>query len=506
MERKIDLNKKPDIHFHQKRNSYSFNRQNINDTESNYDQNNNNDNSPDRLRNTIENLNNKNSFKNFKYASDSEKFKILMKNPVTRKIIIFGGLLAISLLIIVYIIMVITGIDEEEGTGEFGFNYYPNTCTKIKHGDELIEFEDYVARVVAGEVGNHSEETIKVIAIATRTYIIHKLKPISLDNGEGCYYDDSDLKHAYAPNSVTDKVTNAVKATRSLIITINGNVAGGHHDAACVYTASQASSENSTGNYSNNNYYIKYGNSDIGGINFQEIPKDSLDKFNNVIGYYAEKSVSSPCANNHGMGISQEGSEYLSVVKGYNWQQIIDYYYQDNEEIMSITKALQNGAIFRQGDPAWGSIKLGNSSSTMSSAGCAVTSIAIGISFSGTPTNSEKFDAGTLIKQLNKSDCFTNVGYIKWACSGIREMAPNLQYVSSNEISGSNESKIEIIKSYPLDKYIIITHFANAQHYSHYVNFQEFLNNDEYVARDPSPGQLTRQKISEIDQIVIYSY
>ena len=165
------------------------------------------------------------------------------------------------------------------------------------------------------------------------------------------------------------------------------------------------------------------------------------------------------------------------------------------------------GTIYRQGDPAWGDIPLGKSSSTMASAGCAVTSIAIGIAFSGTQTTSSTFDAGVFIRALNAGNCFTERGWISWGCSAITKIAPSVHFVAKDENVGTtNKDKIALIKKYPLDKYIVITHYANSSTYSHYVNFQEFIDSNTYMSRDPGVGALVSHSISEIDHIVVYSY
>ena len=529
MAKRVDLNQKHDnSNFYNRKNTRpttqrynSTTDNNVNNEEMNYDQ----DENVANISNEISNRSNTNrqsslsnklfrpnsQKKSFKEASTSEKFKILMKNPVTRKIILIVGLIALVLLLLIYIIMVITGEDGEE-TNINSFQHYQNTCSKVKHGEDIMDLEEYVTTVVAGEVTGRSDEVLKTFAIAARTYLTYKADKVSDGESENdCYYDTTNVAQAYHPEKVNERHKKAVEETKGLIITYNGKIAGGHYDAACVYTAEQAKQEDANGNYNNDNYYIKYGSSEIGGIHFQEMPLTDLDKFNNNINYYAEYAKSGePCHGNHGMGMSQLGAEYLSVVKNYSWKDIIDFYYNSQEEIMTISEVYGSsaeGSIYRQGDPAWGNIPLGNSSTTMAHSGCAVTSIAIGISFSGTNLNVQSFDAGVFINALNNGNCFTQTGAIKWACSAINRIAPSVKYVSSSSIGGDNASKINYINSYPLDRYILVTHFKNSAHArGHYVNFQEFINDLEYAARDPGSGSITNQKISEIDQIVIYSY
>ncbi len=527
MAKRVDLNQKHDnSNFYNRKNTRpttqrynSTTDNNVNNEEMNYNQ----DENVANISNEISNRSNTNrqsslsnklfrpnsQKKSFKEASTSEKFKILMKNPVTRKIILIVGLIALVLLLLIYIIMVITGEDGEE-TNINSFQHYQNTCSKVKVGDDILDLEEYITGVIAGEVTGFSDEVLKAFAVSARTYLIYKAGK-NQDYSDECYYDTSNVRQSYHPEKIDNRHKNAVEETKGLIITMNGNIAGGHYDASCVYTAEQAKQVDSTINYDSENYYIRYGEWEIGGINFQPIPVTAVDELHGSLKTYVEYANNGkPCHNNLGNGMSQNGAEYLSTFLYYSWKDIIDFYYNSQEEIMTISEVYGSsaeGSIYRQGDPAWGNIPLGNSSTTMAHSGCAVTSIAIGISFSGTNLNVQSFDAGVFINALNNGNCFTQTGAIKWACSAINRIAPSVKYVSSSSIGGDNASKINYINSYPLDRYILVTHFKNSAHArGHYVNFQEFINDLEYAARDPGSGSITNQKISEIDQIVIYSY
>ena len=276
-----------------------------------------------------------------------------------------------------------------------------------------------------------------------------------------------------------------------------------------MYTAAQARQADPNGVYSDNYYYLRFGSSTIDGIHFQEIEREKAKSLNtSSFDYYISLAeTNGACSGNNGYGFSQNGARYLEEYSGYDWKQIIDYYYNNQAEIVSLYSPELTGGIFKQGDPEWGSIPLGKSSTNMARSGCAVTSIAIGIYFSGAKTTVESFTAGDFINALNDGNCFKTSGGIMWACDAINKFAPSVNYVTTKNLSGDNQSKIEAINSYSQDKYFILTHFRNSEHQrGHYVNFKEFIDENEYVARDPAPGSLTTQKISEIDHIVIYSY
>lgn len=162
--------------------------------------------------------------------------------------------------------------------------------------------------------------------------------------------------------------------------------------------------------------------------------------------------------------------------------------------------------IYHQGDSRWGKIKLGRSSATMASSGCAVTSIAIGISCANVDVTVDNFDAGVFIKSLNSNNCFTDSGAIRWNCPANVGIVPSLKYISSDSVSGTAADKREKLLSYSQNNHIILTHFQNSQHpRGHYVLFSQDKNIYTYDAKDPN-GSLSVQSYAEVDQIVVYEY
>lgn len=161
--------------------------------------------------------------------------------------------------------------------------------------------------------------------------------------------------------------------------------------------------------------------------------------------------------------------------------------------------------IYAQGDSRWGSIHLGNSSLTMYDSGCAVTSIAIGISCSGTAVTVENFDAKAFIDTLNANSCFTSSGAIYWGCSGIQEIAPNVSLAGIYYPSSSAETK-ELVESQDPSNTFVLMHFENSAHpRGHYVVYTNTEGN-YFVTKDPAGGKVSKLLISEVDQIVVYSY
>ena len=239
---------------------------------------------------------------------------------------------------VVFVIMVIIiSLGDADGSGLgyglYGYDYYGDVCKQVRYGGNLMNIEDYVAGVINAEVGGFTTETLKTFAVAARTFVIQNGTKVGSDI-ENCYYDATSVGQAYNPDSISRMVYDAVDATRGLIIVYGGEPLV-YYDASCIYTASQANDLTSTSDYNGNNYYIRYGSKTIGGINFQPIPvaeASSVGSFNSYL------SNERPCIGNHGWGMSQNGAFYLERSLGYTWKEIIDYYYSDEEEILSIYK------------------------------------------------------------------------------------------------------------------------------------------------------------------------
>ena len=166
----------------------------------------------------------------------------------------------------------------------------------------------------------------------------------------------------------------------------------------------------------------------------------------------------------------------------------------------------QNCTLFAQGDSRWKNIKLGNSNSTMGASGCAVTSIAIGISCSGTEIAVANFDAGKLINTLNEGACFTSSGAIMWGCSAIKKIAPNVSLYTTESLSSKSDSyKKDVINRYNTSDKFVLVHFENSAHpRGHYVVVTS-INGNEIIAKDPAGGKVSNVNIKYVDQVVVYT-
>lgn len=145
--------------------------------------------------------------------------------------------------------------------------------------------------------------------------------------------------------------------------------------------------------------------------------------------------------------------------QGLNYKQILLQVYNSGErnlgaaDVKKMSCNSGNGgacvtgpyANWKQGDPTWGSIRLGSSSHTIRSAGCLVTSISMLIAKSGVPTVlMGDFNPGTFVQFLNKNGGFIGANFV-WASTS--KVAPSFKHMGSVPLSGqSRAQKLSKIK------------------------------------------------------------
>lgn len=281
------------------------------------------------------------------YTENNKKPKLIIAAILPAIMITMSSIFIIllPLLVIVAIGGVIASIftgNSNSNTDYYSFLHYENGCNLVKVNSELMPLDEYVAGVISREVPGFPEETLKAFAISARTYTISRFSKIS-DEDSSCYYDVTDTTDSAQVFSKTtdERYLNAAKDTSGIVITISGNIATGNYDASCVYTPNQARQLNAT-SVSDDYYYIKYGYMTIGGVNLQPIPKSfNCNGICSLDTYIAYAKAGEPCKNNHGGGMSQNGSYYLETEEGYDYKQIISYYYQGQEQLATIKSKVE---------------------------------------------------------------------------------------------------------------------------------------------------------------------
>lgn len=250
-------------------------------------------------------------------------------------------------------------------------------------------------------------------------------------------------------------------------------------------------------------------NTGLGGCYYFEYMKDYMpsDRINAVSsacapGNYCYKDGSGNC-------VETTDEDKLAYTK-YQVSKMVN----DRETIFGIPADECNSysgqcTIFAQSDSRWGSISLGNSNSHMSDSGCAVTSLAIGISCSGTKITTEDFNPGVLVDAMNKGNCFTRGGAINsWNCPAINSIAPDISYVGMHNVKGtSNFVFTTLLNSFDSSKNFILVHYQNSDHpRGHFVVFLKIEGN-KLVVQDPAGGgKITLVPMSDVLKIVIYEF
>ena len=96
-------------------------------------------------------------------------------------------------------------------------------------------------------------------------------------------------------------------------------------------------------------------------------------------------------------------------------------------------------AGWKQGDPAWATITIGNTSSTIGGVGCLVTSVSMLIAKSGVAVNVDgDFNPGTFVQALNRVGGFEGANFRWWKVS---DVAPDFQYVGKVSVSGQSQAQ-----------------------------------------------------------------
>lgn len=258
--------------------------------------------------------------------------------------------------------------DDDDDDAQFGVLGYNGVCSNVTVEGKTLPLDDYVAGVVKAEAAPGNLESYKAQAIASRSFLLFKMKNKSscnvADNSQNfqVYTDDNDS------NSIYHK---AAKETSGMVVERNGEIA---ETAYQSYPAGMWQKEDSNGWH----------------VDFQRFADDASTKWTwNGPSKSTVLSVTSGVEmkynNPHNWGMSQTISAYLALKENYTYDKLIKLFY-DNP-IVTITDGVYDGKItyfngefknsvyFNQGDyanyqyhPQCGSIQ---------ACGCGPTSVAI---------------------------------------------------------------------------------------------------------------------------------
>lgn len=168
--------------------------------------------------------------------------------------------------------------------------------------------EEYVAGVVAHEVGAFNDlETFKAFAVAARTFLMAQ----ATRNSDGtCYLLNSTKKQTFEEVSLDSLYYQAAMDTAGVVLVdSSGNYVSTMYDAFCWTDKDD------------DYYYVCQKG--------QKIPTSWVVA--NVPRLSGSAFIYNAQYKSHGKGMSQDGAYYLATEKGYTYDELLSYYYDDIE-------------------------------------------------------------------------------------------------------------------------------------------------------------------------------
>ena len=136
-------------------------------------------------------------------------------------------------------------------------------------------------------------------------------------------------------------------------------------------------------------------------------------------------------------------------------------------------------ASWKQKRGPWTQVPLGNSSHTIYSAGCLVTSVSILIAKSGVPTTIPNFNPGTFVEHLNQNGGFSGANYL-W----VTPSAPTFNFVGKARVSlHTREQKLNTLKELLNQGYYVVAEVMGPTG-QHWVAI-DYVAGDTIVMMDP---------------------
>ncbi len=160
---------------------------------------------------------------------------------------------------------------------------------------------------------------------------------------------------------------------------------------------------------------------------------------------------------------------------------------------------------WRQGDPTWSNVRIGNTSSTVGRIGCLVTSIAILIEKSGVNTTISPFNPGTFVEALNKNGGFDSGGNLQYAA--VSKAVPGFSYVGNVNLRGKSRSeKLATISQYFSQGYFITAEVKGATQGSQHWVAVTGVDSVNVMMVDPASDQTIMWNAYEVGKTTQFNY
>lgn len=301
-----------------------------------------------------------------------------------------------------------------------GGSFGSGTWGEPLEGEELVPFEQYILGVAYQEIGPGApDEAIKAQMVAARSFAL--ARPTSMGNSLGKKLEQENGQWILQMSScVADQVY------------CNPNLG--------------CSAMNDGEQYGTVRSGVDHGKK------FKDpMPADHKMRTlaNETMGEVLVNDQGYVISANYASKIQNKFSELAK--QGLNYKQILLQVYGNAQDIdkMSCNTGSGSGcnstgstgpyAGWKQGDPAWSTITIGNTNSTIGGVGCLVTSVSMLIAKSGVAVNVDgDFNPGTFVKKLNQVGGFQGANFV-WG--SVSDVAPNFKFVSKVYVSGQSQQQ-----------------------------------------------------------------
>ena len=160
---------------------------------------------------------------------------------------------------------------------------------------------------------------------------------------------------------------------------------------------------------------------------------------------------------------------------------------------------------WRQTEPSWANIKIGNTNSTIGKIGCLVTSIAILIEKSGANTTISPFNPGTFVEALNKNNGFDSGGNLQYVA--VNKAVPGFSYVGNVNLRGKTRSeKLALITQYFNQGYFITTEVKGATPGNQHWVAVTGVDSINVMIVDPASSQTIMWNAYEVSKTSQFNY
>lgn len=287
--------------------------------------------------------------------------------------------------------------------------------SKPVYGEELIDFEKYILGVTYQENGSGSDEGVKTEAVAARSFALSRPAMMGNSGGTKLYEEDGQWILQLRACTNDQAYCDPDKGCWS-------NAAGGE-SGKTMHSGQDTTKAWSRG------------------------PVAADSKLRTLVAETKGQVLVDSSGYILSTGYRSTDQRQWNS-SAFDYKQILLQHYssQGASDIlqMSCTTSSQGSTTgeftnWKQYDPAWATVNIGNSGKTIKNIGCTVTSISMLIAKSGVPTNIENFNPGTFVQALNNNNGFTSGGSLYW--STVSKIIPNFEYQGQKSVAGKSRAE-----------------------------------------------------------------